>query len=353
MILHQAADDVEILFIQRAAHDLDPWSGHIAFPGGKLEEGEQECQAACRETLEEIGVDLEQGRYLGRLSDIIGANLPVRVSCCLFGVDRTLYRPVLNEEVRDLFWVTLSDLRDPGRHLKSGVAFDEKRFDVPAIKLPINDKPVLWGITYRLVMQFLHLLQNDGEYGDEFCTLPEMVELERRLIMSELTGIITFKGNPMTLLGQALKVGDIAPDFAVVDNGLAAASLSSFTGKIKIISAVPSLDTPVCDTETRRFNQEAASLPGDVVVLTISLDLPFAQKRWCGAAGIDKVITLSDYRDRSFGLGYGVLIKELLLLTRAVFVVDAANVIRYIQIVPEVTGEPDYAAAIAAANALL
>lgn len=170
--------------------------------------------------------------------------------------------------------------------------------------------------------------------------------------MSEKTGIITFKGNPMTLLGPGLKVCDAAPDFIAVDNGLAAVSLSSYAGKIKIISAVPSLDTPVCDTETRRFNQEAASLPGDTVVLTISLDLPFAQKRWCGAAGIDKVITLSDYRERSFGLGYGVLIKELLLLTRAVFVVDAANIIRYIQIVPEVTGEPDYAAAIAAAKAL-
>ena len=171
--------------------------------------------------------------------------------------------------------------------------------------------------------------------------------------MNEKTGIITFKGNPMTLLGPELKVGDAAPDFAVVDNGLAVVNLSSYAGKIKIISAVPSLDTPVCDTETRRFNQEAAALSGDVVILTVSLDLPFAQKRWCGAAGIDKVVTLSDYRERSFGLGYGVLIKELLLLTRAVFVVDAAGTVRYIQIVPEVTGEPDYAAAIAAAKELL
>ena len=171
--------------------------------------------------------------------------------------------------------------------------------------------------------------------------------------MNEKTGIITFKGNPMTLMGAELKVGEAAPDFAVVDNGLAATSLASFAGKIKIISAVPSLDTPVCDTETRRFNQEAAALPGDIVVLTVSLDLPFAQKRWCGAVGIDKVVTLSDYRDRSFGQAYGVLIKELLLLTRAVFVLDAANTIRYIQIVPEVTAEPDYAAALAAAEALL
>jgi thiol peroxidase len=171
--------------------------------------------------------------------------------------------------------------------------------------------------------------------------------------MNERNGIITFKGNPFTLLGPELKVGDKAPDFAVVDNGLASVSLASSAGKIRIISAVPSLDTPVCDTETRRFNQEAAGLPGDVVVLTISLDLPFAQKRWCGAAGIEKVTTLSDYRERSFGQNYGVLIKELLLLTRAIFVIDAQGVIRYIQIVPEVTSEPDYAAVIAAAKALL
>jgi 8-oxo-dGTP pyrophosphatase MutT (NUDIX family) len=178
MILHQAANDIEVLFIQRAAHDLDPWSGHIAFPGGKLEEGEQECQAALRETYEEIGIDLEQGRYLGRLSDIFGANLPVRVSCCLFGVDRMRCRPVLNEEVRDLFWVTLSDLRDQERHLRSSVAFDEKQFKVPAIRLPVDNKPVLWGITYRLVMQFLHLLEDDSATGEGYCRLPEMVELD-------------------------------------------------------------------------------------------------------------------------------------------------------------------------------
>ncbi len=171
--------------------------------------------------------------------------------------------------------------------------------------------------------------------------------------MKERSGIITFKGNPFTLLGPELKVGDKAPDFAVVDNGLSPVSLANSAGKIRIISSVPSLDTPVCDTETRRFNQEAASLPGDVVVLTISLDLPFAQKRWCGAAGVNKVTTLSDYRERSFGQNYGVLIKELLLLTRAIFVVDAQGVIRYIQIVPEVTSEPDYAAVMAAAKALL
>ena len=168
--------------------------------------------------------------------------------------------------------------------------------------------------------------------------------------MQERTGIITFKGNPFTLLGPEVKVGEKAPDFALVDNSLQPISLATYAGKVKIISAVPSLDTPVCDTETRRFNQEAAGLSGDVVVLTVSLDLPFAQKRWCGAAGIDRVVTLSDYQERSFADAYGVLIKELKLLTRALFVVDAADVIRYIQIVPEVTSEPDYAAVIAAAR---
>jgi len=164
---------------------------------------------------------------------------------------------------------------------------------------------------------------------------------------------ITFKGNAMTLVGPELKVGDAAPDFSVVDNSLAPVTLATYAGKVKIISAVPSLDTPVCDTETRRFNQEAAGLPENVALLTISLDLPFAQKRWCGAAGIDRVITLSDYRDRSFGLGYGVLIDELKLLSRSIFVVDASNIIRYIQHVPEVTHEPDYGAVLAAARKLL
>lgn len=171
--------------------------------------------------------------------------------------------------------------------------------------------------------------------------------------MQERSGIITFKGNPMTLVGPALNVGDKAPAFTAVDTGLAPVSLADFSGKIKIISAVPSLDTPVCDTETRRFNQEAAALPDNTVLLTVSMDLPFAQKRWCGAAGIERVKTLSDYRDRAFGLAYGVLIKELMLLSRVIFVIDSTDTIRYIQIVPEVTSEPDYAAVLAAAKALL
>lgn len=171
--------------------------------------------------------------------------------------------------------------------------------------------------------------------------------------MLERKGIITFKGNPITLVGPELKVGDRAPDFTIVDNSLAPVSLASYEGKIKVMSCVPSLDTPVCDMETRRFNQEAATLPDNVAVLTISLDLPFAQKRWCGAAGIDRVTTLSDYQERSFALAYGVLIKELKLLSRSIFVIDAGNAIRYIQHVPEVTQEPDYAAVMAAVRALL
>lgn len=170
--------------------------------------------------------------------------------------------------------------------------------------------------------------------------------------MQERSGVITFKGNPMTLIGPELAIGAAAPDFRAVDGTLTPRGLGDYAGQVKIISAVPSLDTPVCDTETRRFNTEAASLPANVVVLTISLDLPFAQKRWCGAAGIDKVVTLSDYQDRSFGLAYGVLIKELKLLTRAVFIVDGDNKLRYVQIVPEVTSEPDYAAVLAAVKAL-
>jgi len=171
--------------------------------------------------------------------------------------------------------------------------------------------------------------------------------------MQERKGLITFQGNPLTLVGPELKVGDKAPGFRVVDNGLAPVTLADFAGKIKLLVAVPSLDTPVCDTETRRFNQEAASLPGKVEVLTISMDLPFAQARWCGAAGIDRIRILSDYQDRSFAEAFGLLIGELKLLARAVIVVDAQDTIRYFQLVNEITDEPDYAAALAAVNGLL
>jgi thiol peroxidase len=126
-------------------------------------------------------------------------------------------------------------------------------------------------------------------------------------------------------VGNEVKVGDEAPDFEVLSNDLSPVKLSSFRGKVCIISSVPSLDTPVCDTETRRFNEEAQQLSSDAALLTISMDLPFAQKRWCGAAGVTRVQTLSDHRDASFGTTYGVLIKELRLLARAVFVVDPAT----------------------------
>ncbi len=168
--------------------------------------------------------------------------------------------------------------------------------------------------------------------------------------MEERTDITKFQGNPVTLLGPKLKVGDQAPDFQVVDTSLAPVTLADFKGKTKIICAVPSLDTPVCDTEIRRFNQEAALLPDSVVVLTISLDLPFAQKNWCAGAGVERVKTLSDYQDRSFGLAYGVLIKELKLLSRAIFIIDAEDKISYIQHVPEITQEPDYAAVLVTAK---
>ena len=160
--------------------------------------------------------------------------------------------------------------------------------------------------------------------------------------MEERTGIVTMKGKPVTLIGPAIKVGQKSPDFEVVANDLSPVKLSSFAGKVCIIASVPSLDTSVCDMETRKFNEKADQLGGDVVVLTISMDLPFAQKRWCGAAGIKNVQTLSDHRDASFGRAYGVLIKDLRLLARAVFVVDKKGVVRYLQIVPEIATEPDY-----------
>ena len=171
--------------------------------------------------------------------------------------------------------------------------------------------------------------------------------------MEERTGIITMKGNPLTLVGKQPKVGEHAPDFEVLDNDLSPVRLSSFLGKVCVIASVPSLDTPICDMETRRFNEEAGILGPDVAILTISMDLPFAQKRWCGAAGVDKVTTLSDHLSASFGEAYGVLIKELRLLARAVFVVDGDGVVQYVQIVKEVTDEPDYEDVLGALKKLL
>ena len=161
--------------------------------------------------------------------------------------------------------------------------------------------------------------------------------------MNERVGLVTMGGKPIVLLGATLATGDVAPDFTAVGNDMKPVKLSEFKGKVVVISAVPSLDTETCNLETRRFNAEAAGLGPDVKILTVSMDLPFAQKRWCGQAGIDRVLTGSDYRAAEFGLAYGVLIKDLRLLSRTVFVVDRQGVIRYIQLVKEVGTEPDYA----------
>lgn len=171
--------------------------------------------------------------------------------------------------------------------------------------------------------------------------------------MTERAGLITLKGNPITLLGNEVKVGQKAPDAELVANDLSTVKLSALCrGKVCIITSVPSFDTPVCDVETRRFNQEAGNLGDDVAVLAISMDLPFAQARWCGAAGVKNVGTLSDHRDAAFGTSYGVLVKGLRLLARAVFVVDKQGVVRYVELVKEVASEPNYEAALNAAKKL-
>jgi len=170
--------------------------------------------------------------------------------------------------------------------------------------------------------------------------------------MAERTGLVTMKGNPLTLTGNEVKVGQKAPDVDLVANDLSTVKLSSLSkGKVCIIACVPSLDTPVCDVETRRFNVEAGNLGSSVAVLTVSMDLPFAQARWCGAAGVKNVQTLSDHRDAAFGKAYGVEIQGLRLLARAVFVVDKKGVVQYVEIVKEVTSEPNYDGALAAVKA--
>lgn len=163
----------------------------------------------------------------------------------------------------------------------------------------------------------------------------------------------TFKHNPVTLLGNEVKVGDKAPDFTVLANDLSPVSLKDSEGKIRLFSVVPSLDTGVCDAQTRRFNEAAAELGDNVIIYTVSMDLPFAQKRWCGAAGIEAVQTVSDHREGSFGQAYGVLIESLRLLTRSVFVVDAQGTVTYVEYVPEATDHPNYEAAIDAVKALI
>lgn len=166
--------------------------------------------------------------------------------------------------------------------------------------------------------------------------------------------VVTMKGSPMTLVGDELKVGMPAPDFKVVDNGMLPVKfLRTFKGKVTVVSSVPSLDTPICDLQTRRFNKEAEALGPDVNIVTVSMDLPFAQARWCGAAGVKAVRTLSDYQKAEFGKNWGLLIKELRLLARAVYIVDRDGIVRYAQIVTEVAKEPDYEAALTALRALV
>ena len=157
---------------------------------------------------------------------------------------------------------------------------------------------------------------------------------------------VTFQGNPLTLEGTQVKVGDTAPNFTVVNNDLNEVSLNDTKGK-RIFLTVPSLDTPVCDTEVRRFNEEASKL-NNVTVYTVSMDLPFAQARWCGAAGVNNVVTVSDYKDKEFSKNYGAYINELGLLTRAVFVVDENNKVSYVEYLNEITEEPNYAKALEA-----
>jgi len=171
--------------------------------------------------------------------------------------------------------------------------------------------------------------------------------------MQERTGVFTFGGKPFTLIGPELKVGDSAPAVTVLANDLSPVQLSSYKGKTCVVSVVSSLDTGTCDIQTRKFNEAAGNLGENVVILTISTDLPFAQARWCGAAGVDKVVTLSDHRDVAFGEAFGVLIKELRLLARSIFVIDKDGVIQYIQRVKEGSGEPDYNAALEAVKKLI
>ncbi|QHT60169.1 thiol peroxidase [Paenibacillus lycopersici] len=169
----------------------------------------------------------------------------------------------------------------------------------------------------------------------------------------ERTGVSAFKGNPLTLIGPELKVGDQAPDFQLNKSLVDVVSLKDYAGKVKLISVVPSIDTGVCDAQTRRFNEEAGKFGDNVAVLTVSVDLPFAQARWCGAAGIDKVVLLSDYKNNNFGEAYGVLIKEFQLDMRAIFVIDANDKIQYIEVLGEMTEHPNYENALNALKALV
>ena len=169
----------------------------------------------------------------------------------------------------------------------------------------------------------------------------------------ETLGNVTFQGNPLTLIGPILNVGDKAPAFQLLANNLSVVPLSDSRGKIRLVSVAPSLDTPVCDMQTRTFNEALDALGDGVVGYTVSADLPFAQARWCGAAGVTNMKTLSDHRDMAFGNAYGTHIKELRLESRAVFVMDGDDTIQYVEYVKEITQHPDYDAALAAVRRLV
>jgi len=167
----------------------------------------------------------------------------------------------------------------------------------------------------------------------------------------ERPGAVTLKGQPLTLIGPELKVGSKAPNFQVVGSDGSPITLAGSQGNVRLINVVHSIDTSICEAQTRRFNEEGAKLP-NVELLTISMDLPFAQKRWCGAAGITRMKVASDHRDASFGNAYGVLIKDLRLHSRAIFIVDGQGTVRYVEYVPEVAAHPNYDAALAAVRQL-
>jgi thioredoxin-dependent peroxiredoxin len=187
----------------------------------------------------------------------------------------------------------------------------------------------------------------------QFLAFAQSEEINMSTATIENKSVITFKGNAMTLVGKQVSVGQKAPDFNLTGNDLSAVSLKSSAGKVRIVSVIPSIDTPVCDLQTKRFNDEAGKLGAKVAVLTVSMDLPFAQKRWCGAAGATSVQLLSDYKDHSFGIAYGARIKELGLLTRAVFVIDSNDTLQHVEYVSEVTSHPNYDAALAVAKKLI
>jgi thioredoxin-dependent peroxiredoxin len=171
------------------------------------------------------------------------------------------------------------------------------------------------------------------------------------MVPMERSAATTLRGNPLTVLGPQLKAGDKAPDFHAVDDALKPVDLAATGQGVRVFSVVPSLDTPVCDAQTKRFNEEAGKLP-NVSIYTISMDLPFAQKRWCGAFGVDHIKMISDHRQGSFGEAYGTLIKDLRIMSRAIFVVDPGNTIRYVEYVKEVADHPNYESALAAARSL-